>query len=64
LSEEKKVVKIFMEGGLIQNITDIPNGVEVEVIDFDAKESGTQDEICHEPNCPYKDTHYKHNVWK
>jgi ribosomal protein L2 len=59
---EKKSIVVIMEGGLIQDIQNIPEGTEIEVVDFDAKDCGTDDEVCRKPGC-YKETHYEHTRW-
>lgn len=35
-----KTITIYMEGGLIQHIENIPKGTEIRVLDFDTDDSG------------------------
>jgi len=35
MANEKRIINIFMEGGIIQDIQQIPSDVEIHVYDYD-----------------------------
>lgn len=41
---KKKIINITVEGGIIQNIDNIPEDIEVHVMDFDC-DSGPEDTL-------------------
>lgn len=63
LLPEIKTITVFMEGGLISDIANIPANIRIEKIDYDV-EGAEESELCHDDKCPHKkEEHFEHTFY-
>ena len=61
MTTDPTTVKVMLEGGLIKDMENIPDNMQIEVIDFDVNEG--DGDICKIRTCEYAKDDHAHIIW-